>query len=370
MAASTVLKERPEELTVVPGKTETGNPIFSVLVKRTYDVRPGQAVVRAQKTNPLVKVDVYYDHGDPETCCVKYETDLVPYKPATDVVAIAKAYCPAAKPVAEMDVSIELDGRKKAVRVIGDRRCIFREGHPPAFTEPVEFTEMEIRYERAYGGTDARANPALPFSYPRNHLGTGMVLKNARESIDGLPLPNLEDPADLLIPERVVLGEPERWNQQPLPQGFGWFQRTWYPRCSFVGSVPGFVDPDEIMREEALGLVPKGQIALARQFKLPSFDVRFNNGASLGMTFPYLAGAERVRLTNLTPSGQLEFYLPDDPPKIMMDIGLGENELQPVLQTVSIRPEEMQVDLLWRGAHEYPGVEWLPEMKKMVTIVS
>jgi hypothetical protein len=370
MATLTAPKASTEELTVVPGKTGSGRPIFSTLVKRTYDIRAGQAAVRAEKTIPLVKVDIYYDHGDPETCCVKYETDLVPYKLATDVVAIARAYGPAAKPVTEMAVAIEIDGHAKLLRVIGDRRCIFRAGYPPIFTEPMEFTEMELRYERAYGGTDTRANPAMPFSYPRNPLGMGMVLKNTRESIDGLPLPNLEDPADLLIPERVVLGELEMWNQQPLPQGFGWFQRTWYPRCSFVGSVPGFVDPDEVMREEMLGLVPKGQLALARQFKLPSFDVRFNNGASLGLTFPYLTGAERVRLTNLTPDGQLEFYLPDDAPQIMMDIGLGENEVPPVLQTLSIRPDEMQIDLVWRGSHEYPGVEWLPEMKKMVTVVT
>jgi hypothetical protein len=29
----------------------------------------------------------------------------------------------------------------------------------------------------------------------------------------------------------------------------------------------------------------------------------------------------------------------------------------------------MQVDLVWRGAHAYPGVDWLPEMKRMVAEV-
>src|SRR5262249_8812650 len=135
--------------------------------------------------------------------------------------------------------------------------------------------------------------------------------------------------------------------------------------CSFVGAMPGFVDPGEPMREEALGLVPKGQIALARKFKLPGFDLRFGNGASPGLVFPYLSGGEAIRRINLTPPGQLRFMLPSDRPRMMLDIGLRESELKPVLHTVAIRPEEMQVDLVWRGDLEYPGVDWLPEMKRL-----
>jgi hypothetical protein len=48
-----------------------------------------------------------------------------------------------------------------------------------------------------------------------------------------------------------------------------------------------------------------------------------------------------------------------------LDIGLGENQLSPVLQTVCIRSEDMQLDLIWRGVHSYPGLDWLPEMKQL-----
>jgi hypothetical protein len=267
-------------------------------------------------------------------------------------------------------VSVEVAGRKKAIRVTGDRRCIYRERSAPGFTDPVPFTEMEIRNDRAYGGQDTQSNPDLPFYYPRNQAGKGIVVKNLRHSVEGLALPNLEDPQDLLTPDRLILGERDRWNRQPLPQGFGWFQRTWYPRCSFVGSVPGDVHLDEPMREELLGVVPKGQVALARQFKLPSFDVRFNNGASPGLIFPFLSGGEPVRLSNLTPEGQLNFLLPTETPRLMLDIGLGENQLKPALHTVCIRVAERQVDLVWRGAHEYPGQDWLPEMKKMIAQIN
>jgi len=361
---------RSETFIVLPGKADDGNPIFSVLVKRTYDIKPDSVCIRAERTNPLVNVDLYYDGGDPENSTVQCETDLAPYKVATDVVVLGTAYAPGGKPVTQMDVAVEVTGRKKVIRIIGDRRCLYRDKFVPSFTDPVPFTEIEVRYERAYGGHDMKSNPQLPFYYPRNHLGKGIAIKNIREVVDGLGLPNLEDPQDLLTPERIVLGERDNWNRQPLPQGFGWFQRTWYPRCSFVGSVPGDVNLDEPMREELLGLVPKGQVALARQFKLPSFDARFNNGASPGLVLPFLSGGESVKLLNMTLEGQLNFFLPTETPRIVFDIGLGENELKPVLHTVCIRLAERQLDLVWRGAHEYPGFDWLQEMKRMVTLVS
>ena len=79
--------------------------------------------------------------------------------------------------------------------------------------------------------------------YPRNFMGTGVVLRNVKEAVEGLPLPNIEDPQDLLTPERLFIEEPDRWHLQPLPQGFGWRQRTWYPRAALLGAYPPFLDP-------------------------------------------------------------------------------------------------------------------------------
>ena len=366
MAASTGITELKA---IVQGKDDTGQTLFSVLVKRTYDIHTGGRVVRTEKARSLVQIDEYYDDGEPEWATVKYETDFAPFKLATDVVVIGKAFAPGGGPVAQLDVTVEVADHRKTVRVTGDRHCLYRENAHPVFSDPVQFIELPIRYDRAYGGRDIVSNPEEPFYYPRNDLGVGVALKNTKETVEGLPLPNIEDPGDLLTPDRVIFDKPDRWSGQPLPDGFGWFQRTWYPRCSFTGAFPAYVDIDTVLREERLGLVPKGQIALSRQFKLPSFDVRFNNGASRGLVLPYLDGDETFRLTNLTPAGSLIFQLPGEAPSIMLDIGLGENELEPFLHTVCVRLEEMQVDLVWRGAHPYPGLDWLPEMKKLAAEV-
>lgn len=354
-----------EQFKILPGQDHANKPIFSVLVKRTYDILPDRPLVRCQRTAPFVDVDRYWDHGDPQWATVQFENELVPYKPATDVVFIGKAHAPGGKPVAELDVAVQINDFQKTIRVFGNRRCRFRKKKPPVVTAPQVFTAMEIRYEKAYGGWDRISNPDLPFWYPRNPMGTGLAVKNIPEAVEGLKLPNLEDPNDLLTPERIILDEPEKWNRQPLPQGLGWYQKTWYPRCSFVGSIPGFVNVDDIMREERLGLVPSRQIALARRFKLPAFDSRFNNGASIGLARPYLNGDESIGLVHLVPEGRLHFTLPGECPAVMLDIGLGANTLSPVLQTVCIRALERQVDLIWQAAHEYPGQHWLPEMKTL-----
>src|SRR5262245_37456277 len=148
---------------VVTGTAEDRLPIFSLLAKRTYDIAPGQAPVRAGSDRPLLKADVYYAPDDPEFATVKHEAELIPYKPATDVVVIGKAYAPRGKPAEAVDVAAEVSGRRKALRVVGDRRCQYRANRAPSFTDPVPFVEMEIRYEKAYGGKDLRSDPALPF---------------------------------------------------------------------------------------------------------------------------------------------------------------------------------------------------------------
>ncbi len=345
-------------------KDDKRRDVFCTLLKRTYDITKS-GCVRAEQDRPLDLVDVYYEPGDPETCSVQYENDLSPFKIATDIVVVGHVYVPGGQEAQVLRVAIEVADKLKVIQVFGDRRCLYNSSGAPTVTEPLAFRQMPMQYERAYGGTDQASIPDFIFAYPRNHLGRGFILKNSRENVQDLALPNFEDPSDLLTPDRIVVGEPHNWSGQPLPQGFSWFPRTAYPRCSFVGSVPGFVDPDTAVREEQLGLVPARQFALARKFKLPSFDIRFNSGASPGLAFPFLTGGEQIRLAHFTPGGNLVFQVPHDVPRISMDIGLGEQEVLPVLHTVLIRPDDNQVDLVWRGALPFPGIDWLPEMKRL-----
>jgi hypothetical protein len=350
---------------VVPGMNHRAEHVFSVIVKRTYRITASGGVERNDQDRELRMIDHYYDDGDPEWSTVQHESELAPYKKSTDVVVIGKAYAPGGVATERMTVGVQVGDRKKILAVTGDRRCSYREGAAPVFTEPEPFTEMEIRYERAYGGRDEKSVPDIPFLYPRNFMGAGVVLRNVKEAVEGLPLPNIEDPQDLMTPERLFIEEPGRWHEQPLPQGFGWRQRTWYPRAALLGAYPPFLDAGVVTFEERMGLLPKNHIALAKQSRLRPMETQFANGASIGMIFATFKGDEEVALGRLTPDGLLRFKLPGDTPAIGLDLGQGMQELEPQLHTVSIRPDDMELDLIWRGAKVYPGYNWLSKMTKL-----
>jgi hypothetical protein len=339
--------------------------VFSVIAKRTYRIKPGGETERCEDDHPLRLIDEYYDHGDPEWATVKYESELAPCKPATDVIVIGKAYALHGVPSQRMTVGVKIARTQKMLVVTGDRHCHYRPGAMPEFSEPTPFTEMEIRYERAYGGRDERSLPDVPFIYPRNFMGTGVVLRNVKEAVEGLVLPNIEDPEDLLTPERLFIHEPEHWHHQPLPQGFGWRQREWYPRSALLGSYPPFLDPGTVTTEERMGLLPRDHVALAKQSRLKPLLARFNNGASFGMVLDGLTGGEPVALGGMSPDGMLRFRLPEDRPIITLDIGRGEEQPPPRLHTVSIRPDDGELDLIWGAASTYEGYEWLPKMTRL-----
>jgi hypothetical protein len=350
---------------IAPGRNDRDEHVFSVLVKRTYRIEADRPATRHDEDRPFRLIDEYYDGGDPEWSTVQHESEVAPFKAFTDVVVIGKAYAPRGVPADQVTVGVQVGDRRKVLVVTGDRHCHFRQNEAPVFSDPEPFVEMEIRYDRAYGGKDEKSVPTIPFVYPRNFMGVGVALKNVEAVVEGLALPNVEDPHDLLTPERLIIEEPERWHLQPLPQGFGWRQRAWYPRSALLGSYPAFLDPGTVTVEEQMGLLPRDHVALAKQFRLKPFEARFANGASIGMLFSSLKGDESIALAGLIPEGLLKFSLPAETPRIGLDLGAGLQELEPLLHTVSIRPDELELDMIWRGAQPYDGYRWLSKMTKL-----
>lgn len=350
---------------IVSGHDGRGQPVFTVLVKRSYRLLHGRPAQRCEQDADFRIVDAYYDGGEPDWSVVQYESELAPCKPMTDVVVIARAHAPQGQPVQQMKVGIALGQHRKLLQVTGDRVCHFRADQAPLFSEPLPFTEMPIRYDRAYGGRDTVSDPRIPFHYPRNDMGRGVVLGNVKEAVQDRALPNIEDPEDLLTPERVVIGEPQRWHLQPLPQGLGWRQRTWFPRSALIGSHPPFLEPGTITAEERGGVLPADYVSLARQNRLPPYEAHFSNGASLGLLFNDLRGDEEVHLLGLTPDQRLDFTLPGERPQVALDLGDGLKPLQASLQTISIRPDDLAMDVIWQASRGYPGYAWLPKMTRL-----
>jgi len=201
-------------------------------------------------------------------------------------------------------------------------------------------------------------------------MGRGFVVMNTAKCVDNLALPNLEDQNMPLTPEQLCLGDYNRWQQQPFPAGLGWFPKTWLPRAQLAGILPADRATEQELRQAYAQVIPADQREAYVNNGLPDMDFRFFNGASPGLVFPYLTGGEQVVAENLSPEGNISFRLPEDTPQLGLDIGSGVQDPQVVMHTVMIRMEDGHVDLVWRGAVPYPGLDWLPQMRKMEVLVA
>src|SRR5580704_12191170 len=267
--------------TVLPGQTPDGQHILGVLVKRSYAITAGKRCVRIDADQKLFAGDVFY--GDPMNSAVKFESDFVPFKLATDVALNGRAYAGPGRKVATLTASLIIGQHRKDLLVLGDRVARYKGRQDPVFTDPQPFETMELRYERAYGGVDIYSEPKMQSVYARNHLGCGYVVANTQRSVENLSLPNIEDPAHRLTPERLCVGDFSNWERQPTPQGFGWTMKMWQPRSSYASLMPADRALEQELRKAYSTLVPPAQRKMYEQTSLPAMDLRFSNGASAGL---------------------------------------------------------------------------------------
>jgi hypothetical protein len=295
------------------------------------------------------------------------EADVVPFKPATDLIILATAYAPGGHGATAMTASIEVGSARHSYRILGDRRCIRRGRGSIAFSTPSRFETMPICYEHAYGGVDSMVplpeGPRTlleqlnlhPGVYPRNPVGRGYVVYDT-EQIDGLALPNIEHPDDPLTPENLVAGGPQNWWQQPLPWSCDWFDKTWYPRVTFLGGVPDHLpEDDREVKEVKRGWVDPYQNRREREGQLGDMiDARRGNAASPALTLPFLQGNEEVRLRGMTPNGEIVVRLPRAVPRMRIHFEGRAHEVIPVPNRIVISTREMGVYVVWHGSWHTP----------------
>jgi hypothetical protein len=295
-----------------------GSEIWVVAVKATFELRGAQTIV-AEQQEPVRSVDEHY--GTPGLSSLKYEGELLFTKAGTDVVINGTAHAPGGRSVSKLDVTISIAGRRKVIRVYGDRewRGAFA---GLTMSSPQPFEMMPLVYERAFGGTDASADdPARHAAEPRNPIGAGFAA--SRSNAKGRPLPNLEDPSD----------EISGWNSRPAPVGVGFVGRHWEPRRRYAGTC------DQAYIETRLPLYPR------------DFDVRFFSGAPEDQVFtPHLRGGEPVHLENLSPYGPLVFTLPRVFLGFRTLLGGRWVDHQAKLGSVVIEPDASRLMLTWYTA--------------------
>lgn len=295
-----LLKDTPWELGWFAWRMAPGRDVLVVVVKATWSLG-GPVAEPARAQRPLCG-DVFAD--DDPTRELVYPSDLAPFKPRGEVIALGSAHAPgegAARAVAAFRV-----GRvQRGVAVFGDRTWTAL-GVPG---EPAVFRAMPLSWRRAYGGPGHRGNPA----------GVGF----ARDAKGRLPLPNLEDPGALI----------EGTSDRPDAAGVGPVSPHWPSRAALMGTY------DHAWRRARWPL-------LAEDLSWDHFLASPSSQRAEG----YFRGDEEVELRALVPGRTVvSSALPGTAPRVFVDAPEGFTEVPLRCDTVLLHGDEAELVTVWRG---------------------
>lgn len=317
-----------------------GREILLTVVKATWTATSEPQI--PEKQPPVNAADQYA--GPPGTSSILQASDLALYKPAAEVVLLGFAY-PLRAGDRSVDVSLEVAGVNKTIRVTGDRVWVRRgSGYAPSDPQPIE--RIPLVAERAYGGVDISL-PEHPGSHPANPVGCGFMTNRSRMVMDDLPVPNLEDPA-------APLRTPGSSGRTAL---FGWISPHWSPRKEWSGTY------DEQWQKNVMPHLPR------------DFDPRFFQAAPADQVLPdgLVAGA-LVRVRNASPDHLIEFRIPSWQPCIEATLGDDLLELPAVCDTLVIDAEAGTFSLIWRArldVHQrVTGLSWTSIEERTMAHVS
>ncbi|MBW2456185.1 MAG: DUF2169 domain-containing protein [Deltaproteobacteria bacterium] len=331
------------------------------LVKRTYLVSEGELTLAPAK--PLTHDIRPGPYGElPES--LPLGSDFWTYKRLTDVVVVGSAHAPGGRSTQHMEVRCDVGRAVKRIAVFGRRHIEWgREGRA-RIGSAEGFTTMPIDNAHAYGGIDTRVPyPPIrslmhalelaadhPGAYPRNQDGKGYYV--VPERFDGIELPNLENPDDLLTDERLVLGEPRSWGPQPIPWTFDCQPHGTFPRCLFFGKRPRLGVPADELTEVRMGMLDEQYELLLTDEPAESeqeraareaFSDRFYQEASAGLQLAPLRSGLPVRVSGMRRDGAvLSFELPT-PPSVELVIAGTVDPVEPMMTNLVIIPDEGQI---------------------------
>lgn len=313
------------------GMDPDGREYLVVVVKGTFDIPTdgGEAKLSA-KQQPLIAADTFT--GEPGFSAPVYESEYCLTKPKCDVLLIGNAYAPGGKPAPYTRVRLQVGPIDKTIDVIGNRTWSGRGGSP---SDPEPFTTMPISYDRAFGGVDA-SNPDKATAFTRNPVGIGYRPLMNEDQLRDQPVPNTQEPGQPITSPKG--------NYRPM--SLGPIGRSWAPRLGYAGTY------DDRWLNETFPFLPA------------DFDTRYYQAAPEDQQMPYLVGGEHVILTNLSPSGQLEFSLPAaQVPIVYLHRDRKRFDSQGALDSLVIDPEGTQLTMTWRdniplkrGPFEIPQV--------------
>ena len=275
----------------------------------------------ADEQVPLVMADEHT--GEPGLSAEQYESDFAPFKPRCDVLLNGSAYAPGGRPNERVTVSLSVGSVTKSFDVLGDRMWdkILLSVTP---STPQPFVIMPITYDRAFGGVDAAEdNPDNCVAYNPNPVGVGYYPLTKRKELVGKPLPNTEETNNPVKSQ----------NGKYIPMSFGPIGRNVESRIAYTGTY------DQNWLDNVFPFLPS------------DFDPRYFQAAPVDQQMDYPNGGEKIELVNLTPTSRTTFHLPQiQVPVEFTNDSYERTEVQAVLDTIVIEPDEERLMLVWRAS--------------------
>jgi len=254
--------------------------------------------------------------GEPGLSSISIGSDFQTCKLNSDIVMVGDAIAPNNQQTTAMRVKLSVGKVSQSVQVFGDR--IWDDGR---ITSPQPFVSMPMIYERAFGGRHQLDSDNY-LAEERNPVGCGFAGKRTRQEMDGLPLPNIE------FPEQLV----SKIGDNPSPAGFGVCGPEWLPRREFSGSY------DEEWHTHRAPYLPL------------DFDRRFYNVAHPKLIYPgFLQGGESIQIIGMNAAGELNFQLPIINLVCEATVA-GELKLSEFnIETLILAPNEKQISIIWKA---------------------
>ena len=268
-----------------------------------------------------------YDEED--YAAIRYPSEIVAYKPATDVIVVGHARPAGQLPSARWLVNLRVDGQDdtvhidKTVKISGPRAWSHTLMSGWTLSEPTEVSQVALTFANAYGGIvqDGLHKKDVCWANPG---GIGFFGRVGADPAQSHPSPQIERPDEVL--ESV---------ERPIDAvGLGALSSRQFERLQFAGTY------DKAWRDNVAPNVPL------------DFDTAFWNMAPRDQVVsPYLEGGETVRTVGLfpTPDGALDFVLPTMIAQIVcLREGAVERSQMMDLDTVIIDADRRNVTLRWQ----------------------
>ncbi|MCP5078634.1 MAG: DUF2169 domain-containing protein [Psychromonas sp.] len=294
---------------------EQGIDSLYVIVKATFIM--GAELSLADVQVPPQMGDDYW--GEPGLSSIKNLSDFHIGKSNTDIIMQGNACSKDHQQVQQLDVQLVVGQVQKTVRVFGDR--VWQNGLPSV---PTPFESMPLVYERAFGGQHEVDETDILVE-ERNIIGCGFVGKRTIEEMEGLALPNIEDPNQLI----------QNIKDTPTPAGFAPCSSDWLPRRQWAGTY------DELWQTTRAPYLPE------------DFDKRFLNAAHPDLIYPgYLQGGEPIIIKNMHPEGDIQFNVPQVKMSCNAIVASKAIPLTLNIETLTLEPNKQFLSMVWLAPFE------------------